>query len=123
MNQVTPHYHPDTTIPGTNVPLDDNSISAVPSDVLGIPKYGTLIILLSLLKYFITSKSLYGPPITLSYDCGSSSYSGQPSTLYTNQSGSSSPNTQPQRQISTLSMMTNSTVVSKGGQYDYSRGS
>ena len=56
---------------------------------------------------FFNSKNPFGPPVTLSYD----SYSGQPSTLYTNQSGSSSsPRAQqvhhnPQRRTSTLSMM------------------
>jgi hypothetical protein len=64
---------------------------------------------------FFNSNNLYGPPVTLSYDGGSSSYSGLPSTLYTNQSGSSSlrnsqvhhePQSGPQRRISTLSMMT-----------------
>jgi hypothetical protein len=63
----------------------------------------------------IQNNNLYGPPVTLSYDGSSSSYSGLPSTLYTNQSGSSSPHTSqvlqepqfgPQRRISTLSTMT-----------------
>ena len=39
---------------------------------------------------FFNSKNIYGPPVTLSYDRGSMSYTGQPSTHSTNQSGSSS---------------------------------
>jgi len=45
MIQVTPHRQPVPTIPGSNVPLDDNSIS-VTSDGpygLGIQKYGSII--------------------------------------------------------------------------------
>ena len=73
--------------------------------VLLLPSYSNSI---------FNSKNIYGPPVTLSYDRGSMSYTGQPSTRNTNQSGSSSsPRTQqqvhhnPQRRVSTLSMMTN----------------
>jgi hypothetical protein len=104
-NQITPQYHPVPTTLGndTHVPLNDNPISVTSVNAKGYYELG------------IQNNNLYGPPVTLSYDGGSSSYGGLPSTLYTNQSGSSSPRTSqvlqepqfgPQRRISTLSTMT-----------------
>ena len=118
MDPITAQYHSVPTIPGngTHVPLNDNSVSmrsdsATSHYGLGMQKYGSIIILTppysnSLFK----SESLHGPPITLSYDRGTSSYSGLPSTLYSDQSATSLPRTQPihhdpQRRISTLSIM------------------
>ena len=114
-----PQYHPVSTVPGdgTHVPLNDNSILMTSSDAkghngLGAQKYDSIIIRLPpCLNFFFNSNSLYGPPIILSYDRGSSSYSGVPSTLYTNQSVSSLPRAQqihqdPQGRVSTHSTMT-----------------
>ena len=118
--RVTPQYQAVTTIPENvaHVPLDNNSMPvSMRSDVAtsrygqGIQKYGSIIILLLLAQIpSFNSNNLYRPPITLSYDRGSSSYSGLPSTHYTNQSASSLPGAQeirhnPQRRTSTLSMM------------------
>ena len=90
MNQITPQYHavPTTPVNGTRIHVNNNSISATSDDAenlygFGIQKYGSTIIIL-LPPYsnsFFNSKSIYGPPITLTYDNGSSSYSGVPSTL------------------------------------------
>ena len=57
----------------------------------------------------LNSENLYGGPITLSYDRGFASYSGLPTSPYTDQP--ESPHTQqvhhvPQRRVSTLSTMT-----------------
>ena len=49
-----------------------------------------IVLLPSCSNSFFNSKNIYGPPVTLSYDRGSMSYTGQPSTHSTNQSGSSS---------------------------------
>ena len=117
MNQITPQYHPVPTTPGNGTfPLIDNSISMTSDGSNNsryepsLQKYGSIIILLPPCSNFFISNNLYGPPITLSYDHGSTSYSGLPFPLYTNQSGSSLPRTPqvhhgPQRRISTLSMM------------------
>ena len=126
INQITPQYHPVPTIPGdrAHVSLIDNSMSTRSDEAIsrygrGIQKYGSIILLLSTCSHsFFDSNNLYGsgpPPVTLAYDRGSSSYSGVPSTIYTNQSGSSLlPRSQQvhhdpqdlQRRISTLSTMT-----------------
>ena len=56
---------------------------------LGIQKCGSITILLpSCSNFFFNSKNLYGPPVALTYDRGSTSYNG-PSTLDTNQLESS----------------------------------
>ena len=125
IDQITPQYHPVPTIPqardGAHVSLNDNSMSMMPDDARnryghGIQKCGSTILLLSPHSHsFFDSNNLYGSPVTLSYDRVSSSYSGVPSTVYTNQSGSSLiPRSQQihhdphdlQRRISTLSTMT-----------------
>jgi hypothetical protein len=123
MNQITPQYHPVPTISGdaAHVHHNVNSISTMTSDDAqsrygrDIQKFGSIIILLlSCSNSFFNRNNLYGSPITLSYDRGSSSYSGMPSTLNTNQSGSSSPHSQQiyhdphdlQRRTTTLSTMT-----------------
>ena len=122
MNPITPQYHSVPTIPenGTLVPLDDNSMSMMSDNAtsrhgLGLQKYGPTIILLppppAQIPFF-NRNDLYRPSVILSYDRdrGSSSYSGAPSTLYTDQSASPLPFAQethhnPQRRISTLSMV------------------
>jgi len=105
VNQITPQYHPVPTTPenGTLFPFNDNSIS-IPDGAASHYGFG------------IQNNDLYGPPTILSYDRGSSSYSGLPSTPHMNQSATSSPLTRtqqilhdphdPQRPISNLSMMT-----------------
>jgi hypothetical protein len=119
-NQITPEYHPVPDLPGNgnDISLNDNSIPVTSDGYygLGIQKYGSILILfLPFSNFFFSSKSLYGPPVTLSYydpyDQGASSYSGQPFTPYMDQSGPSSPHAQqvhhgPQRRISALSTMT-----------------
>ena len=95
---------------GTHVSLNDSmsmSDGATSRHGLGIQKCGSIIILLpSYSNSFFSSSNLNGPPI-ISYDRGSS-YSGQPSALYSNLS-TSLPHAQqihhdPQGRISTLLM-------------------
>jgi hypothetical protein len=128
MNPITPQYQSVPTIPGngSHDPFNNNlnsvsmrSDSATSHYGLGIQKYGSTIILLPpFSNSFFHSNNLYRPSIaTLSYDSGTSPplISGPPSTLYTpytDQSASSIPhapqihhNLNPQRRVSTLSMM------------------
>ena len=121
MDQITPQYHSVPIIPenGTDFPLNNNSMS-IPDGAashygFGIQKYGSTILLLSpYSNSFFNSNDLYGPPVILGYDRGSS-YSGLPSTSHMNQSASSLPLSlaqqihhdphYPLRPVSTLSMM------------------
>jgi len=100
MDQITPEYYPVPTTPGngTHDPFNDNSI--LMSDGGATSRYGL----------GIQNKNLYGPPVTLAYDRGSSSY-GSPSTLVTNQLAPLVPRAQeihhnPQEHPSSLSMAT-----------------
>ena len=121
MTPITPQYQSVPTIGGHD-PFNDNLNSvSMRSDVatsrygLGIQKYGlTIILFFSCSNSFFNSNNLYRPPITLSNDRGISPpmTSSPPSTLYTDQSASLLPyapqvhhNLNPQRRMSTLSMM------------------
>ena len=111
MNQVKPHYQKVSKIPGngTRASFNDNSDGATN---LGIQKCASIIILLpTCSNSFFNSNNLYEPPITFGYDRGSTSSSGVPSTLFTNQSRATTPRTQqgqhdPQKRISALLMAT-----------------
>ena len=119
IDPITPQYHPVSTIPenGTR-PLTYNSVSMTSDGTtshygLGMQKYGSIIIPLpsGSNSFFISNNLQVQPPIAVSYDRSTSSYSGLPPTLYTNQSTSSLSRTQqihhnPQERISTPSMMT-----------------
>jgi len=93
MNEIKPHYQKVSKIPGngSHVTLNDNSDGATSRFGLGIQ-----------------NSNLYEPPTNLIFDRGSTSSSGVPSTLFTNQSRSSTPRTQhdPQKRISALLMAT-----------------
>jgi hypothetical protein len=114
MDPITPQHHPVPIIPGNGthdafnnylISMSDGSTSRYGLD--NIQKCGSIInILPPCSNFFFNSNNPYDP-----YDPGSSSYSGLPSTLYTNQSGSSLPRTpqvrhEPQGRTSTLPMMT-----------------